>query len=200
MSINERNALLKAGWRNEGISWYTVSSGTPIQLNFLGINRQYIINELMKHANDRYYLGTPYKGLSSNNPAHYMRPGTSMNCTGFVAKVIQNAGGNLFNITNISNNWGGVANAYNWRNALNKNVSYHSFSSVNDLLKSGKANKGDIIYFEPDYSVANYDCHIGFFWGNSSKDNKMWHSVPSTNRIGNIYAPSGYSKVIVYKM
>ena len=200
MLLSERNSLIKAGWRNEGISWYTLGSGTPIQLNFLGVNAQYIVNELNKHAGDKYYLGTPYRGLSVNDASQYMKPGSSMNCTGFVAKVIQNAGGNLAKITNISNNWGGLANAYNWRNALNPSVTSYSFNSVADLLKSGKASKGDIIYFEPNYSVTNYDCHIGFFWGNSSSDNKMWHSVPSTNRISSIYAPAGYSKVVVYKM
>lgn len=200
MLLSERNSLIKAGWRNEGISWYTLGSGTPVQLNFLGVNAQYIINELNKHAGDNYYLGTPYRGLSVNDASQYMKPGSSMNCTGFVAKVIQNAGGNLSKITNVSNNWGGLANAYNWRNALNTSVTKYTFNSVTDLLKSGKASKGDIIYFEPNYSVTNYDCHIGFFWGNSSSDNKMWHSVPSTNRISSIYAPSGYSKVVVYKM
>jgi len=200
MLASERDSLLRAGWRNEGISWYTLGAGTPIQLNFLGINAQYIVNELNKHAGDKYYLGTPYRGLSVNDASQYMKPGSSMNCTGFVAKVIQTIGGNLSKITNISNNWGGLANAYNWRNALNPSVISYSFNSVADLLKSGKVAKGDIIYFEPNYSLPNYDCHIGFFWGNNSSDNKMWHSVPSTNRISSIYAPSGYSKVVVYKM
>lgn len=200
MLASERDSLIRAGWRNEGISWYSLASGNPIQLNFLGVNSQYIINELSKHVGDKYYLGTPYVGLSVNDASKYMKPGVSMNCTGFVAKVIQNAGGNLSQITNKSNNWGGLANAYNWRNALNQSVTAYSFNSVADLLKSGKASKGDIIYFEPNYSVTNYDCHIGFFWGSSSSDNKMWHSVPSTNRISSIYAPTGYSKVVVYKM
>lgn len=197
---SERDSLLKKGWRNEGISWYTVSGPSPIQLNFLGINSQYIVNELSKHVNDRYYLGTPYKGLSSNDATQFMKPGTSMNCTGFVAKVIQNAGGNLNKITSISNNWGGAANAYNWRNALNNNVVSYTFNTVADLLKSGKAKKGDILYFEPNYNVTNYDCHIGVFWGNSSSENKIWHSVPSVNKISTIYAPSGFSKIIVYSM
>lgn len=200
MLQSERDFLVRSGWRSEGISWYTLGSASPIDLNFLGINRQYIINELSKHQNDKYYLGTPYKGLAVNNAGQYMKPGLSMNCTGFVAKVIQNAGGNISKITNLSNNWGGAANAYNWRNALNSSVTSYQYKSVADMLKSRKAKKGDIIYFEPNYSVANYDCHIGFFWGNKSNENRMWHSVPAVNKISSIYAPSGYSKVIIYSM
>lgn len=200
MLQSERDFLVRAGWRSEGISWYTLGAASPIDFNFLGINRQYIINELSKHQNDKYYLGTPYKGLTVNNAQQYMKPGVSMNCTGFVARVIQNAGGNLSKIINLSNNWGGLANAYNWRNALNSSVTSYQYKSIADMLKSGKAKKGDIIYFEPNYSVANYDCHIGFFWGNNSHENKMWHSVPAVNKISSIYAPSGYSKVIIYSM
>lgn len=200
MLQSERDFLVRSGWRSEGVSWYTLGSASPIDLNFLGINRQYIVNELSKHQNDKYYLGTPYKGLAVNNAGQYMKPGSSMNCTGFVAKAIQNAGGNISKITNLSNNWGGAANAYNWRNALNSSVTSYQYKSVADMLKSGKAKKGDIIYFEPNYSVANYDCHIGFFWGNKSNENKMWHSVPAVNKISSIYAPAGYSKVIIYSM
>jgi hypothetical protein len=200
MLQSERDFLVRSGWRSEGISWYTLGLASPIDLNFLGINRQYIVNELSKHQNDKYYLGTPYKGLAVNNAGQYMKPGSSMNCTGFVAKVIQNAGGNISKITNLSNNWGGAANAYNWRNALNSSVTSYQYKSVADMLKSGKAKKGDIIYFEPNYSVTNYDCHIGFFWGNNSNENKMWHSVPAVNKISSIYAPAGYSKVIIYSM
>ena len=30
MLLSERNSLLKAGWRNEGISWYTLGGAQPI--------------------------------------------------------------------------------------------------------------------------------------------------------------------------
>ncbi|MGM0169579.1 hypothetical protein IGI39_003895 [Enterococcus sp. AZ135] len=197
--ISERETLLASGWRDEGISWYTTTIQTPIPtyLNFLGINRDLVIDELSKHENDRYYLGTPYKKLGHGE---VMLPGIGMNCTGFVAKVIENAGGDLIQITKISYHWGGIANAYNWRNTLGKKLTSYSFNNISELLESNQARKGDIIYFEPDYSELNHDCHIGFFWGEDSNDNRMWHSTPSENKIGEIYSPAGYSKVIIYRI
>ena len=67
-------------------------------------------------------------------------------------------------ITNVANAWGSIANAYNWRDALVRNTEYYAFDSVSQLLNSGKAEKGDVIYFEPDYTKPGYDCHIGFSW------------------------------------
>lgn len=197
---SERDDLVGRGWRDEGIAFYTLGGANPITYNSLGVNQETIINELNKHANDNYYLGTPYHGITMNNASLYMKPGESMNCTGFVAKVIQSAGGVLNKITDIANRFGGVANAYNWADALSRLVTSYTFNSVSDLLNSGKAKKGDIIYFVPDYSVANYDCHIGFFWGNASNENTFWHSAPPANKISNLYAPSGYSKVIIFSM
>ena len=200
--ISERDALIRDGWRDEGIAWFTETTkdSTPANLNFLGINRQLIIDELSKHERDSYYLGTPYIKLGTNDASKYMIPEVGMNCTGFVAKVIQNAGGDLTQITKSSDNWGGAANAYNWRNTLNLKVRSYSFNNVWELLKSNKVKKGHIIYFEADYSERNHDCHIGFFWGDSPSDNQMWHSAPSENKIGKLYSPAGYSKIIVYSI
>nr|WP_240668006.1 hypothetical protein [Enterococcus avium] len=59
--------------------------------------------------------------------------------------------------------------------------------------------KGDIIYFEPDVSVSNYDCHIGFFWGNTPSDNKFWHSYyPDGNIISDIKTKSPAEKIYVF--
>ena len=48
------------------------------------------------------------------------------------------------------------------------------FNTVSDFLNSGLAQKGDVIFFKTDGSI---DCHIGFFRGDSSHDNKMWHQI-----------------------
>jgi hypothetical protein len=36
-----------------------------------------------------------------------------------------------------------------------RNTEYYTFNSVDALLKSGKAQKGDIIYFDPVWSDIN---------------------------------------------
>ena len=163
------------------------------------VNREKIINELSKHRYDRYYLGTPFSGLNSNNASLFMRPGVAMNCTGFVATVIRNAGGDLSKITRLANAFGGVANAYNWRDALTKTVRYYTFKNVSDLLKSKKAQKGDLIYFEPDYSYYAYDCHIGIYWGDYPGHNQVWHQM-ETNKISHIYSGTPYSKIYLFSM
>lgn len=136
---------------------------------FLGISKQQLLNELQAHEYDNFYLGTPFRGLwtpsvqcmSPNGAPNRYGPG--FNCTGFVATAFQRAGGDLRRITNVANAWGDVCNAYNWRDALRPNTEHYAFNSVNELLASGKAEKGDVIYFEPDYTAPNFDCHIGFF-------------------------------------
>lgn len=57
----------------------------------------------------------------------------------------------------------------------------YEFRTVQDMLNSGYAQKGDIIFFKTDGSI---DCHIGFFWGDNSHDNKMWHQILPGNLIG----------------
>ena len=169
------------------------------KVNYLGTSREKIINELNKHRHDRYYLGTPFRGLSSNNAALFMRPGVGMNCTGFVATVIRNSGGDLSKVTRLANAFGGAANAYNWRDALTKTVRYYTFNNVNDLLRSKKAQKGDLIYFEPDYSYYAYDCNIGIYWGDYPGHNQIWHQM-EINKISHIYSGTPYSKVYLFSM
>lgn len=173
--------------------------------HYLGTSRQRIINELTAHQNDRFYLGTPYRGLNSSNPEPYMVPygapnqyGPGMNCTGFVACVMRRSGGNLQRISGITQGWGSYANAYNWRDALMRNTEYYTFNSVDALLKSGKAQKGDIIYFDPVWSDINYDCHIGIFWGNSSKENRIWHQVLAGNMQSHIFSGTRFSKIFLF--
>jgi hypothetical protein len=173
--------------------------------HYLGTSRQRIINELTAHQNDRFYFGTPYRGLNSSNPEPYMVPygapnqyGPGMNCTGFVACVMRRSGGNLQRISGITQGWGSYANAYNWRDALMRNTEYYTFNSVDALLKSGKAQKGDIIYFDPVWSDINYDCHIGIFWGNSSKENRIWHQVLAGNMQSHIFSGTRFSKIFLF--
>lgn len=178
----------------------------PTVSTFLGTTRNRIVNDLQSHQNDWHYQTTPFKGNLINN-AEVMSPrgnptiyGPGMNCTGFVAYVLRKGGGQLSAITRISNQYGGAANGYNWRNALVPNVQYHSFRTVSELVKSGKASKGDVIYFEPNFSLPNPDCHLGFFWGDNPYQDRIWHSTFPANKISNIYSATPYSKVLLFKL
>lgn len=172
---------------------------------FLGITKSQLLNELQRHEYDNFYLGTPFKGLmlpsrkvmSPNGAPNEYGPG--FNCTGFVASAFERAGGDLTQITRRANAWGDVANAYNWRDALRPNTENYAFNSVNELLASGKAEKGDVIYFEPDYTKPGYDCHIGFFWGSRSNENLMWHSY-DRNIKSNIKSATPFTKIYLFKL
>ena len=52
------------------------------------------------------------------------------------------------------------------------------------MLASGKAEKGDIIFFKTDGTI---DCHIGFFWGDTPYENKMWHQILPGNLISTCF-------------
>ncbi|MBO0487272.1 GW dipeptide domain-containing protein [Vagococcus fluvialis] len=172
---------------------------------FLGITKAQLLSELQKHEYDNFYLGSPFRGLwvpsvqcmSPNGAPNKYGPG--FNCTGFVATAFQRAGGDLRRITNVANAWGDVCNAYNWRDALRPNTENYAFNSVNELLASGKAEKGDVIYFEPDYTKPGYDCHIGFFWGSRSNENLMWHSYDK-NIKSNIKSATPFTKIYLFKL
>lgn len=161
----------------------------------LGTTGTAIINELNAHRYDSYYLGTPFKGLSMSNPTEslYMHPNGSpasngsvgMNCTGFVAFVFQKCGADLSKIAAMGGT-GGCVNASNWmRYVRQSGAECYGYSSVAALLRSGKAEKGDIIYCEPNWSLPGADCHIGIFWGDTSSSNTFWHQF-DVNRISNI--------------
>ena len=174
---------------------------------FFGITTNAITAELTAHQNDNFYLGTPYRGLYLNPDEDYcLSPngaptsyGPGMNCTGFIAAVIQRAGGDISRITNNSTGFGGAANAYNWRDVLQATTFADTYNSISEMLSSGTMRKGDIIYFEPDKSITNYDCHIGFFWGNTPSENKFWHSYyPNGNIISDIKAKTPAEKIFVF--
>lgn len=173
--------------------------------HYLGNTRQKVLNELNAHQNDRFYLGTPFRLAGFSNPEMFLVPngvpsvyGPGMNCTGFVATVTRRSGGDLNRISGITSGVGGYVNAYNWRDALTRNVEYYSFSSIDALLRSGKAQKGDLIYLEAVFTNPTYDCHIGIFWGNSPSENRFWHQVIDGNKISHIYSGTPYSKVYLF--
>lgn len=211
MAAGERDHLVSQGWQDEGFGWHSATAAVPppppvenYAARFLGTSRARIVQELSAHENDRFYLTTPTRSLTADAqssmspngaPNHY---GPRFNCTGFVATVMARSGGDISRITKIANAWGGVANGYNWRDALKQKCPYHVFGSVGELLNSGLAKKGDILYFEADRSKPNPDCHLGIFWGNDGHHDRIWHSTFPANQLSNIRSGTPFSKIYLF--
>ena len=148
----------------------------------LGVRPGAVLAELKAHESDGYYLGTPYDSTPLT-PENCMRPNGAyggaggMNCTGFVAYVLEKCGADLSGIASRGYR-GGKVNASNWYHWLTENsVEYYHYSTVEELLAGKRAQKGDVIYFEPiSWESAGADCHIGFFWGNHAGENLFWNS------------------------
>ena len=165
----------------------------------LGVPRLKVVSWLLSHQYDGYYLGTPYSGGFSYPTCMYPNGDrradgySGMNCTGFVAHVFQSLGMNLNTVANCNSHspWsggpggGGYINAWRWYGyAIDSGARVYEFRTVQDMLNSGIAQKGDIIFFKTDGSI---DCHIGFFWGDNPYDNKMWHQIMPQNCISTCF-------------
>lgn len=156
----------------------------------LGISGGTIQEELLAHANDRYYLGTRYCGdytvsdrcMHPNGSPGYNNY-TGLNCTGFIAFVVGKCGGDLGKVAGMGRA-GGYTNGSNWYKYLQSvNVECYAYSSIAEFLRDGRAEKGDIMYKEPKYWNRGEDCHFAFFWGDTAWDNRFWQSVESGNQI-----------------
>ena len=162
----------------------------------LGVSRISLVTWLMSHQYDSYYLGTRYSSGFSYDTCLYPNGSprwdgfTGMNCTGFVAHAYSAVGGNVSAIgwNNSHSPWaggpggGGYINAWRWYGyACDSGCKMYEYRTVQDMLNSGYAQKGDIIFFKTDGSI---DCHIGFFWGDTPYENKMWHQILPGNLIG----------------
>lgn len=113
-----------------------------------------------------------------------------MNCGGFVAYVLRKAGLDAETTMEIMhrtpvNQFGSglpydwLAGASNYKNLIeNGQISAYAFRTKQELLSSGLAEKGDIIlvWWSDNPGADGADNHIGFFWGEASDDDVMWHS------------------------
>ena len=136
---------------------------------------------MTSHHND-YYFKTRYRGLVGNEhqPEVLIRPygefgqtNCGMNCTGFIASLVYYSGGDLDRVSAMGN-YGKYANADNFLKLGTRGlVEYDTFSSVKEMLESGKVHKGDILYLSPAWR-ADADCHMGVFWGDTPSDNQFW--------------------------
>lgn len=182
---------------------YDLSS--PALDEYLGASG--VVKWLEDHCND-YYLKTEFLigSYAFDDPEKLLRPYGEfgeegrMNCTGFVSHVMKSCGADLSPLT-AQGQWGGYANAVSyWKLANAGDVGYYTFDSVDELLASGKARKGDVLYLEPDWSAENTDCHIGFFWGDNSADNKFWNSDLRGNAITEITMIDPIQKIYLFPL
>lgn len=197
-----------------------------------GVTRDEVIAELTAHENDKFYLTTPYEGYDNQSPngdTGY-NGSAGLNCAGFVSYVLRKCGldagtadlnthsavpaasvqGLMTKPT--SAGWetywsgsylkyellGGASNYANW--IENGDIRSYAFQTKADMLSSGKLEKGDIILMLPQGGIG--DTHIAFFWGNTSSEDKMWHSSThpgSGNQISQIVPKSSPAYYVVIK-
>ena len=169
-----------------------VEGGTNYMIS-VGVTRESIVRELEAHENDDFYLGTKYVGgdaQSPNGDTSYNSGAAGMNCAGFISYVLRKAGLDAETTMEIMhrtpvNQYGSglpydwLAGASNYKNLIeNGNISAYAFRTKQELLSSGLAEKGDIIlmWWSDTPGADGADNHIGFFWGEASDDDVMWHS------------------------
>ena len=169
-----------------------VEGGTNYMTS-VGVTRESIVRELEAHENDDFYLGTKYVGgdaQSPNGDTSYNSGAAGMNCAGFISYVLRKAGLDAETTMEIMhrtpvNQYGSglpydwLAGASNYKNLIeNGNISAYAFRTKQELLSSGLAEKGDIIlmWWSNSPGADGADNHIGFFWGEASDDDVMWHS------------------------
>lgn len=213
--LQPSGAMFANGWlKIDGVDYYFTASGAWLNTSgsVLGVNRSSLVNWLMSHENDGYYRGTRYDTRVSQETCMYPKGDprwdgyTGMNCGGFVSHAYMKAGGNLAPIAAEQSHspWsggpgrGGCVNAYRWYGyAIDTCANVTYFNSIDELLRSGLARKGDIVFFNP-YNPYADDSHIGFFWGNTPSENLFWHSDGYGNRISGLTALAP-SKVILIR-
>ena len=196
-----------------------VEGGTSYMTS-VGVTRESIVQELEAHEHDSYYLGTKYVGgdaQSPNGDTSYNSGTVGMNCGGFVSYVLRKAGLDADLVMEIMhrtpvNQFGSglpydwLAGASNYKNLIeNGQISAYAFRTKQELLSSGLAEKGDIIlmWWSDNPGADGADNHIGFFWGEASDDDVMWHSgtEPSSgNQISSITPKTPGSFYILIKI
>lgn len=143
--------------------------------SFFGLNQEVYFNWLNSHQDDTYYLGTPYNGDDARIPNGDTPEGeiAGMNCIGFIwhvlQKTIMESGGN-YSIVPGMQGWSGFYK----RNNLKR----YSFPTKDDMLASGRLEKGDIIWIwdKAGENGKSNTHHVGIYWGDGESD-IFWHSL-----------------------
>lgn len=182
-------------------SAYEVKGRTLAQV--LKMNGATYYQWLSSHINDKYYNTTPYAHADHRNPNGDCQgangaldtPGEpALNCMGFVWHALymptKMSGGNTGMIPAYGNGgWYGLYTGYN--------LSRRYFNSKRDLLASGYAEPGDIIWmFVENEHVADDSNHIAIYMGDGHSD-RVWHAVKAGTKFG--YINPDYEEYLVIK-
>ncbi len=160
-------------------------AGSNTLEDIYGVSRMELVNWLTSHENDSYYLGTPYKPYDWRSPRgdingygiHSDGKSAGMNCTGFVWHALCAAHGWRDDIAQR------LPALQGWANAITAHgLETYRFSSKQAMLDSGILEKGDVIWMWDGSSSTISDFHhVGFFWGDDSHDDRLWHSSGDQN-------------------
>lgn len=183
-------------------------------LDRFGVTRKKVVAELSAHEHDNYYWNTPFVGGDWQSPrgdtSYNGAPGT--NCAGFVAYVLRKCGMNTAAVQQVMRSsdrytrWGsglphdGLASASNYMSLAEKGklISY-AFPSKAALLNSGKAEKGDLVlrFWTDSWGGWDEDNHLMIFWGNTSKEDKVWQNASGRLHIGQMWDEDDSSFVLI---
>lgn len=207
------NGYVFGGPRAVSASTYGALLGGNGLQRVLGFTREEYINSIFSNWSSRHtYAFTPYKPLSIWNRYNGWDEGlywprglpsptgaVGMNCAGFVARTIYDMECDMWNDDFMSYWWDGgpkgvsghwctvtpfldVVRAYG--------VTMYEFPNKAALLRSGLAERGDLIAMEcwgidaggwdddGNYHYCGHDCHIGIFWGDTPSDDLFLHCAP----------------------
>ena len=154
-----------------------VIDGTPTIDQYLGCKDLY--GWMVTHQSD--YTNTNFNPMTdyTDTPEMLIRPYSEygeeshMNCAGFIAHLLKSAGGDLDKVSAMGGR-GEYANADNYlKLATDGYVKYSVYNSIEEMLQSGEARKGDILYLQPAWNPGE-DCHIGVYWGDTPSEDKFW--------------------------
>ena len=127
---------------------------------------------------------------------HTALPASSVQ--GLMTKAVGGRSADWYSSYKSRNLLAGASNYCFW--IANGDLKSYAFQSKSDMLSSGVLDKGDIILMLPTTaSASDRDTHIGFFWGNSSSEDNMWHSFGSNNHISTITPKTSPSYYVVIK-
>ncbi|MBQ5810664.1 MAG: hypothetical protein IIW23_03700 [Clostridia bacterium] len=180
--------------------------------NYLGtvfdIDEDIYLDWVNLHLGSSYYLGTEYDDNDARRPngdtPEGKKPG--MNCTGFVWHLLSYTAG-------MSHSEGAtIPGMTGWYNMYTTyDVKRYVFQSKEDMLASGKLEKGDIIWiWDQNGENSRSDTHhIGVYVGDGYTD-IFWHSLNGADfgypmdgnmitHIGSIAQPSRYVVLDMYK-
>jgi len=168
------------------------------------ITREKIVAELSDHENDKYYLGTQYVHGDWQSPVGdtSYNGSSGMNCSGFICYVLRKCGLNAevaikyvkssdtYSKATSDRPYDLISKASNYYELIKQaDLITYSFKNKSDMLKSGKCAKGDLILMyvnRPSGLDSGEDNHLSFFWGDTSSEDKCWHSVGTGNSISKI--------------